>query len=253
MKTSQPAACRGNSPSPPPRRRRRGALRTSRAILGAAGAAARTLREVGVDGGHDVEREQRSRRPGRRPPRCRATGGCRRRRRARARSAGCRAASTSVVIRIGRRRARRGVEHRLAQRAGRRRWRWLANSTIRMPFFVTRPISMMMPIWLNTLSVWPKTSRLASAPASESGTVTRMIDRIAEALELRRQHQVDEHQREREGEEQARAGVGEVARLAGQAGADRRAAARAPRSRRARRCRRRRCSRARARPRRSRR
>jgi hypothetical protein len=31
--------------------------------------------------------------------------------------------------------------------------RWLANSTMRMPFFVTRPMSMMMPIWLKTLRV----------------------------------------------------------------------------------------------------
>jgi hypothetical protein len=32
--------------------------------------------------------------------------------------------------------------------------RWLANSTMRMPFLVTMPMSMKIPIWLKTLSVW---------------------------------------------------------------------------------------------------
>ncbi len=49
---------------------------------------------------------------------------------------------------------------------------WLANSTIRMPFFAARPTSMTMPIWLNRLSVPPLTYRPMKAPSTPSGTVS---------------------------------------------------------------------------------
>ena len=51
------------------------------------------------------------------------------------------------VIRIGR---RRSTEASItASRVLRPRSRsWLANSTIRMPFLVIRPMSRIMPIWL---------------------------------------------------------------------------------------------------------
>ena len=61
-----------------------------------------------------------------------------------------------AVIRIGRKRA--------ADASSAACWRprpssrfCLANSTIRMPFLVTSPISITSPIWLNTLSVLPNT------------------------------------------------------------------------------------------------
>ena len=50
-----------------------------------------------------------------------------------------------LVIRIGRRRcveAERIASAMLSPAS----WRWLANSTIKIPFFATRPISMMIPI-----------------------------------------------------------------------------------------------------------
>ena len=34
-------------------------------------------------------------------------------------------------------------------------WRWLANSTIRIPFLATSPTSMIIPIWLNMFMVCP--------------------------------------------------------------------------------------------------
>ena len=49
---------------------------------------------------------------------------------------------------------------------------WLANSTIRMPFLATSPISMMMPIWLKMFIVWSAPHMKTSAPAMASGTVS---------------------------------------------------------------------------------
>ncbi len=53
---------------------------------------------------------------------------------------------------------------------------WLANSTIRMPFFAARPTSMTMPIWLNRLSVPPVSARPTSAPSTASGTVSMIVN-----------------------------------------------------------------------------
>ena len=79
-----------------------------------------------------------------------------------------------AVIRIGRKRA--------ADASSAACWRprpssrfCLANSTIRMPFLVTSPISITSPIWLNTLSVLPNTHSAPSAPSSASGTVSRIV------------------------------------------------------------------------------
>jgi hypothetical protein len=52
---------------------------------------------------------------------------------------------------------------------------WLANSTMRIPFLVTKPISMMIPIWEKIFSDCPKTDKLITAPASARGTVIMMI------------------------------------------------------------------------------
>ena len=48
---------------------------------------------------------------------------------------------------------------------------WFANSTIKIPFFVTSAISNISAISLKILSVWPVMNRKASAPASARGTV----------------------------------------------------------------------------------
>ena len=50
-------------------------------------------------------------------------------------------------------------------------WRWLANSTIRIPFFVTSPISIIIPIWLYIFIVIPNSHINSSAPKRASGTV----------------------------------------------------------------------------------
>ena len=75
------------------------------------------------------------------------------------------------VIRIGRRRTRADSAMACATLAPSSR-NWLANSTIRMPFFAANPTSMTMPIWLNRLRVLPVTARPISAPSTPSGTVS---------------------------------------------------------------------------------
>ena len=54
----------------------------------------------------------------------------------------------AVVIRIGRSRVAGGLDHGLRACRGPVSCRWLANSTIRMPFFATRPTSVIRPTWL---------------------------------------------------------------------------------------------------------
>jgi hypothetical protein len=79
-----------------------------------------------------------------------------------------------VVIRMGRKRrfaASRAASTRLFPRAR----SWFANSTIRMAFFVTRPVSITMPIWLKRLSEVPVSASPASAPVTASGTVKRIV------------------------------------------------------------------------------
>ena len=48
------------------------------------------------------------------------------------------------------------------------------SKTIRMPFLATRPMSMMMPIWLKMFIVCPAPHMKTSAPAMASGTVSMM-------------------------------------------------------------------------------
>ena len=52
---------------------------------------------------------------------------------------------------------------------------WLANSTIRIPFFETNPTSMMIPIWLKMFIVCPKYHNDTNAPIKASGTVSMII------------------------------------------------------------------------------
>ncbi|MNS90521.1 hypothetical protein D3C72_1245750 [compost metagenome] len=55
--------------------------------------------------------------------------------------------AVSEVIRMGR--SRRTEPAMMASSKDSPRWRsWLMNSTMRMPFLVTMPISMIIPIWL---------------------------------------------------------------------------------------------------------
>ncbi len=53
--------------------------------------------------------------------------------------------------------------------------RWLATSTMRIPFFVTRPMSTMLPIWEKMFNVSPLTHSDSTAPASASGTVSIIV------------------------------------------------------------------------------
>ena len=104
----------------------------------------------------------------------------------------------SVVIRIGRSRTWPASQERLVQRCARRAARWLAKSTSRIAFFVTRPISMMKPMIEKMLSVVPVNSSASSTPISDSGSDTMIASGCSEAAELRREHQVDEDHREAE-------------------------------------------------------
>ena len=79
------------------------------------------------------------------------------------------------VIRIGRRRT--ADDSTIASWMLRPSSRsWLANSTIRMPFFAASPTSITMPIWLNRLSVPPVSHRPISAPSTPSGTVSMITN-----------------------------------------------------------------------------
>ena len=53
---------------------------------------------------------------------------------------------------------------------------WFANSTIKIPFFVTRAINKIKAISLKMLSVWPVTYKLTNAPESASGTVKKITN-----------------------------------------------------------------------------
>ncbi|MNI70770.1 hypothetical protein D3C73_1266020 [compost metagenome] len=52
---------------------------------------------------------------------------------------------------------------------------WLANSTIKIPFLVTRPMSIMVPIWLKIFQLWPHNQSDKNAPATAIGTVKMII------------------------------------------------------------------------------
>jgi len=79
----------------------------------------------------------------------------------------------ALVIRIGRRRcnAASSMACILPSPAS---CFWLANSTIRMPFLATSPMSMMIPIWLKMFIVCSVLHMKTSAPAMASGTVSMM-------------------------------------------------------------------------------
>ena len=80
-----------------------------------------------------------------------------------------------VVIRIGRNRSRQAC--RIASRGERPSLRsaWMAKSTIMMPFFLTMPISRMMPIMAITERSVRATISISSAPTPAEGSVDRMV------------------------------------------------------------------------------
>ena len=79
------------------------------------------------------------------------------------------------VIRIGRKRdtAESSIASRMDKPAN---LRWLANSTIKIPFFETNPTNMMIPIWLKMFMVCPKYHKATIAPINANGTVNMMIN-----------------------------------------------------------------------------
>ena len=92
------------------------------------------------------------------------------------------------------------------------------NSTIKMPCLVMSPTSVMSPICEYTLSEPPLHCSASSAPIMDSGTDTSDDQRVDEALELRGQHQEDEHQRQHEDHAQRPLRALELARGAVQVG-----------------------------------
>ena len=80
----------------------------------------------------------------------------------------------SDVMRIGRKRSAAASLAASCQELPSSR-RWLATSTMRMPFFVTKPMSTIEPICEKMLSVSPLTHNDSTAPASASGTVNIIV------------------------------------------------------------------------------
>ncbi len=79
------------------------------------------------------------------------------------------------VIRMGRNRiAAASVTAPVTVRPSARSW--LANSTIRIAFLVTRPISMIRPMREKMLSDCPNTHSETTAPNTASGTESRMVN-----------------------------------------------------------------------------
>ena len=96
---------------------------------------------------------------------------------------------------IGRKRSRRPCG---STRSGDRcssRSAAIAKSTIMMPFFLTMPISRMMPISAIRLKSKPNSIRIASAPTPADGSVDRIVKRVDVALVENAEDQVDHDER----------------------------------------------------------
>ena len=92
----------------------------------------------------------------------------------------------SVVITIGRSRIAPGVDERLVARSCPRSRAWLAKSTSRIAFLVTRPISRMRPIMLIMLNVSPRERAAPSiTPTSDSGSESMIASGCRKRAELR--------------------------------------------------------------------
>ena len=81
----------------------------------------------------------------------------------------------ALVIRIGRRRCREASLMACILSSPTSCF-WLANSTIRIPFFATSPINMIIPIWLKMFMVMLLKYMKIKAPAMASGTVSMIIN-----------------------------------------------------------------------------
>ena len=80
-----------------------------------------------------------------------------------------------VVIMIGRKRSRQALRIAACGARPSLRSAWSAKSTIMMPFFLTMPISRMMPIRPTTdRSKWNSIS-ISSAPTPADGSVDRIV------------------------------------------------------------------------------
>jgi hypothetical protein len=64
----------------------------------------------------------------------------------------------------------------------------LTNSTIKIPFLVTNPISITVPIWLKIFQVWSNNHK-EKTPAAAIGTVKYDDKRVDKALKLRCKYQ----------------------------------------------------------------
>mgnify|MGYP006178835869 CR=1 FL=1 len=51
----------------------------------------------------------------------------------------------------------------------------MANSTIKIPFLVTKPMSMMIPIWLKIFNVKSNIHKENKAPNNANGTVNIIV------------------------------------------------------------------------------
>jgi D-arabinose 1-dehydrogenase-like Zn-dependent alcohol dehydrogenase len=74
----------------------------------------------------------------------------------------------------------------------------MAKSISRMAFFVTRPISITMPMMENMFSVDRNSSSASTTPIRVSGSAAHQRQRLQEALELAGQDHVDEDHRQRQ-------------------------------------------------------
>ena len=95
-----------------------------------------------------------------------------------------------------------------------------AKSTSMMPFFLTMPISRMMPMKAITVSSMPASRSATSAPSPAEGSVEMMVIGMRQALVQHAQHDVDGEQR-RDDEQHLHVGLLlEGAGIAGGVGAD---------------------------------
>ncbi len=99
---------------------------------------------------------------------------------------------------------------------------WLANSTIRIAFLVTRPISMISPMRREDVQGLVEQPQRDQRPEHRQRHREQDGQRVDEALELGRQHQEDEQDRQHEHEVEGALAVAELARLAAQVALDRR-------------------------------
>ena len=109
-----------------------------------------------------------------------------------------------------------GLDDRRRACRGPARCRWLANSTIRMPFFGDQADERDQPdLAVDVERGEAEEREQQRARQRQRHRAGEDDERVAEALELRREHQVDQDRREQERAEELAALGAELARLAG--------------------------------------